>query len=123
MKTKSLAIIHIVFWIFPVILCIVWLFLSPKMESISMGQWTYAGLISAFGPYATLFAHLGDLPNAGEFFSAVWALGLTVPLIAVVIPPYILKNKWFRIFCYVLYVPLILFWVVFGFVQILSCLT
>jgi hypothetical protein len=123
MKTKSLAIFHLVFWIFPVLLCIMWLCLSPKMESISMSQWIYAGLISAFGPYATFFAHLGDLPNAGEFFSVIWALGLTVPLMAVVILSYVLKNRWFRILCYVLYVPLILFWVAFGFLQIGSCLT
>jgi len=123
MKTKTLLPFHVLLWIGPPILWTVWLCLNPKLDYLSWGQWIYAGLLSVFGPYATLLGGLGYLPNAGGFFRTDWALGLTVPLMAVVILPYKVKAKWVHILCGVLYVPLIFLWVYIGVAQIGACIT
>lgn len=123
MRTRPLAAFHLLLWIALPTLWTVYLCLTGgKPASLSWAQYIYAGLLSAFGPYATLLAGLGDLPNAGEFFKITSALVLTIPLLAVVSLPYMVKLKWVHIVCCVLYVPVILLWVACGIVQIGSCI-
>ncbi len=120
MKTRSLAKFHVLLLIVPPILWTVWLCLNPRPNYLSWAQYIFAGLLPISGPYATLLAGLGDLPNAGKLPGIAWPLGLTISLLTVVIPPYVVKLKWMNIVSRVLYVPLILFWVFYGWVQIAS---
>ena len=52
-----------------------------------------AVLALLFGPYATLAAKLGDLPNAGESFALGGALALTIALVATAITVLKVRNR------------------------------
>ena len=122
MKTKTLVKLHLLFWLSPVALWTLYLCLSHRPHYVSWAQWIYVGILPLFGPYATFMAIPADLPNAGKFSRLYWALGLTAAMLIVALP-YLTKVKWLRVVSIILYIPLILFWLFYGVVQIGSCLT
>ena len=82
-----------------------------------------AGFANLFGPWATIIVKASNFPNAGGCFNLKHALICTAILTPVIIIPLLVKKRWLQILCAVLYTPLILCWLGYGFLQLASCAT
>jgi len=115
-----LGVAYLLLWLVPGIFAFcVHLFVRP--DYIRLGTSAFGGFSNLFGPWATIIAKISDFPNAGEFFNLSYALIHTAALAAVVITSMIARKRWVQISCVALFVPLILWWLYFGFIQLASC--
>jgi hypothetical protein len=81
----------------------------------------FSGFANLFGPWATIIVKASDFPNAGGSFNLKHALIYTTILIPVIIIPLLIKKRWFQILCAVLYAPLIICWLRYGWRQLVAC--
>ena len=82
-----------------------------------------AGFANLFGPWATIIVQVSDFPNAGGCFYLPFTLIFTAVLAIVIIVSLLIRQRWLQILCAILFIPLILFWLVSGWVQLASCAT
>ena len=82
-----------------------------------------AGLANLFGPWATIIVQVSDFPNAGGCFYLHFTLICTAVLAILIIVSLLIRQRWLQISCAILFIPLILFWLVSGWVQLASCAT
>ena len=110
----------------------VWLGLGIILFCWHIGNWSVtmklqtkicAGFANLFGPWATIIVQVSDFPNAGGCFYLPFTLIFTVVLAIVIIVPLLIRQIWLQILCAILFIPLILFWLVSGWVQLASCAT
>ena len=122
-KTRiRLGLVYLLFWLVPgAIAFCAHIFVRP--DYIRFGTSAFGGLSNLFGPWATVIVKMSDFPNAGEFFNLSYALIHTAALAAVVIISITSREKWVRVCCVALFVPLILWWLWVGFIQLASCAT
>ena len=82
-----------------------------------------AGFANLFGPWATIIVQASNFPNAGHCFNLLFTLSCTVILASVIIVPLLIRKRWLQILCAILFIPLILFWLWSGWVQLACCAT
>ena len=121
--TRFLIVLYLSVWLVPVVLWTAFLLLNWQTTSLTFLQVTYAGLASAFGPFATYVLQLASMPNGGDFFSLGTALGFLLPLLVVISISFMTKKQWVRRVSVALYLPLVLGWVWVGIAQVGCCLT
>jgi len=120
-KTRPrLVVAYLLLWLAPgIIASLVHLCAAP--DYIKFSTRILGAVSNLFGSWATIFAKLGDWPNAGEFFDFFYALVQTAALVVIVMISLITRKKWVQISCVVLFIPLILWWLYIGLVQLGSC--
>ena len=110
----------------------VWLSLGIILLCWHIGNWSVnmkpqtkicAGFANLFGPWATIIVKASDFPNAGGSFNLPFTLICTAVLAIIIIVPLLIKQIRLQILCAILFIPLILFWLVSGWIQLASCAT
>lgn len=80
----------------------------------------FAGVANLFGPYATYVLLPIHAPNAGEFhvYFLLPTRVITAAMIAILALPLLSRQRWMRICCLVIFVPILLYWLWLGLWQI-----
>ena len=117
-----LGLVYLLFWLVPGAL-VFWLHIFVRPDYITFGTSAFGGLAILFGPWATVIVKMSDFPNAGEFFNLSYAVIHTAALAAVVTISMISRKKWVQACCIALFIPLVLWWLRVGFVQLAGCAT
>ena len=113
---------YLFFWLGPGIL-LSWWHLRSWSDYIKPATSLLAGFANLFGPWATIIVKGSNFPNAGGSFNLKHAIIYTAILTPVIIIPLLVKKRWLQILCAVLYAPIILCWLGYGFLQLASCAT
>jgi len=120
-RTKRLAKTYLLLWLLPGVWS-VYSLVFGRPHDILLGTSICACIATLFGPWATLVAKLVDIRHAGAFFSPWLAVGLTMGLLATILASILSKRKWITVICIGLFIPLILGWSFFGWVQMANLL-
>ncbi len=118
---RKLAITYLSLW-FGIGLVAVLFHLLARPDYISLRTCIIGGIANLFGPWVRPLA-IG-WPNAGKAPHAplgVVGLVLVVVFAVLVLVSMNSRKKWLQILCLALYVPAILFWILLGFVELMTC--
>lgn len=117
----KLAFIYLVLWIgissLAALALLIW-----RPHYISVSACLQGSLANFFGPWARPLA--SDWPNAGKppHFPLVILGGILLSLFAVLIGASMMgRERSFQILCIGLFIPIMLFWIVLGFVELVYC--
>jgi len=99
--------------------------LLARLNYIKVSSSIFAGVTNLFGPFATFVLAMSDFPNAGEFpmLHLPYTCVATAAMIIIMVLPSFFRQRWVRISCIVVFVPLLLGWLALGFYQISHCAT
>lgn len=118
---RKLAIIYLGLW-FGADLVAVLLHLGNRPDYISLQTCIIGGIANLFGPWvrplASGWPNAGKAPHAPLGVVGLVLVGIFAVLLSVSLSS---RKKWLQILCLALYVPAILFWILLGFVELMTC--
>ena len=118
---RKLALIYLILWLVPGLLAAL-LHLIGRPHYISLKACIIGGFANLFGPFARPLA--AGWPNAGKPPHpplVLFGLVLIAVFTALILISMISCRKWLQILCLFLFVPSVLFWILLGFTELMTC--
>lgn len=118
---RKLALIYLILWLVPGLLAAL-LHLIARPHYINLQTCIVGGIANLFGPFARPLAN--GWPNAGKPpHPPLVPIGLVLIAVfaALILISMISRRKWLQILCLFLFVPSVLFWILLGFVELMTC--
>ena len=118
---RKLALIYLILWLVPGLL-VALLHLLGRPHYINLKACIIGGIANLFGPFARPLAV--GWPNAGKPpHPPLVTIGLILIAVfaALILISMIGRKKWLQILCLFLFVPSVLFWILLGFAELMTC--
>lgn len=118
---RKLALIYLFLWLVPGLLAAL-LHLIARPHYINLQACIIGGIANLFGPFARPLA--AGWPNAGKSPHpplVLFGLVLIAVFAALILLSMISCRKWLQIPCLFLFLPLAFFWILLGFVELMTC--
>lgn len=118
---RKLALIYLILWLAPGLLAALF-HLIARPKYINLKTCVIGGIANLSGPFVRPLAV--GWPNAGKPpHPPLVAIGLILIAVfaALILISMFSRRKWLQILCLVLFVPLVLYWISLGIVELMTC--